>query len=354
VSAQAWDRAVRWGDEETALFKAAMTHSLVIWLAMPHHAAISIAVLATVLVTLLVRLALNMRYELRINARLKNNHDYRLRQDATYSQASKELEKLKDKIARKTEGAMIVDLIHDLAGRIFRVDREATPHNITFEQAFDIMNTVRSTRPDGPIVIILHTLGGPSLATEFIAAALKRHKGRVLAFVPYVAMSGGTLVALAADQIHLGSNAALGPIDTQYGPFAFAAYKKLYELKRERADDAVLLNYFKAEIREKSIKERLQAVAAEHNREAVESLLDPDLPHDRRITAQDAGDFHLHVTASDFPSEIYQYVETRLLMLRRYKELMVQPMQEALRKQRPPEDSDEERDDELPKAKSAR
>ena len=298
------------------------------WLNTARLEEIGVALTFAVLLMLLLSIAMRWR---RIRERLKKNADYRLRQDVTYSQASKRLEDLKNTIARKTKGAMIVDLVHDFSD--FPLERENTPASITFEQAFEIMNTIRSADAHGPVVIILHTLGGYSLAAEFIAASLKRHPGRVKAFVPYVAMSGGTVVALAADEITLGHDAALGPIDTQYGHYPFAAYKKLYDFKKAETGDVALLNYFEAEVREQTTLDRLRNVAATHNFAAVPKLLNPALPHDRRITAADAADFNLKISTDSFPPEIYEYIETRLIMLRRYKELIVQPLQDHLREQ---------------------
>jgi ClpP class serine protease len=68
--------------------------------------------------------------------------------------------------------------------------------------------------------MILHTPGGLVLAAEQIAKALVEHKGKVTVFVPHYAMSGGTLIALAADQIVMDSNAVLGPIDPRGGRHA--------------------------------------------------------------------------------------------------------------------------------------
>ncbi len=51
--------------------------------------------------------------------------------------------------------------------------------------------------------IILHTPGGLVLATEQIANALIRHKGKITVFIPHYAMSGGTMLSLAADEIVL-------------------------------------------------------------------------------------------------------------------------------------------------------
>ena len=52
-----------------------------------------------------------------------------------------------------------------------------------------------------PIDIILHTPGGLVLAAEQIAHAILKHPGEVTVFVPHYAMSGGTFIALAADEI---------------------------------------------------------------------------------------------------------------------------------------------------------
>lgn len=57
------------------------------------------------------------------------------------------------------------------------------------------------TPADRPIDLILHTPGGLVLAAEQIAHGLALHQGKVTVFVPHYAMSGGTLLALTADEI---------------------------------------------------------------------------------------------------------------------------------------------------------
>jgi len=73
------------------------------------------------------------------------------------------------------------------------------------------------TPKEMPIDLVLHTPGGLVLASEQIACVLKRHQGKVTVFVPHYAMSGGTLVALAADEIVMDPDAVLGPVDPQLG-----------------------------------------------------------------------------------------------------------------------------------------
>lgn len=88
---------------------------------------------------------------------------------------------------------------------------------IDIEDSEAILRAIRLTPPEMPIDLILHTPGGLVLASEQIACALKRHKGKVTVFIPHYAMSGGSLIAMAADEIAMDPNAVLGPVDPQLG-----------------------------------------------------------------------------------------------------------------------------------------
>src|SRR2546430_10111547 len=82
-----------------------------------------------------------------------------------------------------------------------------------------VMRGIQPTDPDLPLDIVLHTPGGLVLASLQIARAINRHRGKVTAVVPHYAMSGGALIALAADEIVMSDYAVLGPIDPQIGQF---------------------------------------------------------------------------------------------------------------------------------------
>jgi hypothetical protein len=94
-----------------------------------------------------------------------------------------------------------------------------------------VLRAIRLTPPEQPIDIILHTPGGLVLAAEQIAKALVERKGKVTVFVPHYAMSGGTLIALAADEIVMDANAVLGPVDPQLGDMPAASIIKVVEAK---------------------------------------------------------------------------------------------------------------------------
>jgi ClpP class serine protease len=103
---------------------------------------------------------------------------------------------------------------------------------IDIEDSEEILRAIRATPSDQPIDLILHTPGGLVLAAEQIAKALVEHKGKVTVFVPHYAMSGGTLIALAADEIVMDSNAVLGPVDPQIGDMPAASIVKILDYKR--------------------------------------------------------------------------------------------------------------------------
>ncbi|HWH77878.1 MAG TPA: ATP-dependent Clp protease proteolytic subunit [Candidatus Binatus sp.] len=103
---------------------------------------------------------------------------------------------------------------------------------IDIEDSEEILRAIRATPKDQPIDLILHTPGGLVLAAEQIAKALVEHKGKVTVFVPHYAMSGGTLIALAADEIVMDSNAVLGPVDPQIGDMPAASIVKILDFKK--------------------------------------------------------------------------------------------------------------------------
>ncbi|MGH7186641.1 MAG: SDH family Clp fold serine proteinase, partial [Pseudomonadota bacterium] len=116
---------------------------------------------------------------------------------------------------------------------------------IDIDDSEQVLRAIRLTPPEMKIDIILHTPGGLVLAAEQIASALKRHKGNVTVFVPHYAMSGGTLLALAADEIVMDPDAVLGPVDPQLGgpqgSYPAASILKALEQPNPNRDDQTLI-----------------------------------------------------------------------------------------------------------------
>jgi ClpP class serine protease len=91
----------------------------------------------------------------------------------------------------------------------------------------EILRAIKLTDADVPIELIVHTPGGLVLAAGQISHALRRHRAKVTVFVPHYAMSGGTLIALSADEIVMDPNAVLGPVDPQLGQSPAASVLKV-------------------------------------------------------------------------------------------------------------------------------
>src|SRR3981081_4532746 len=113
---------------------------------------------------------------------------------------------------------------------------------IDINDSEDVLRAIQMTDADVPLDLVLHTPGGLVLAALQIAKAVREHKGKVTVFVPHYAMSGGTLIALAADEIVMCEHSVLGPIDPQLGESPAASLIKVVEQKPiERIDDQTLI-----------------------------------------------------------------------------------------------------------------
>jgi ClpP class serine protease len=113
----------------------------------------------------------------------------------------------------KEHGTRVITMIHRQERRSlfgFAVSR-----HIDLEDAQTVIAAIKDTPDDTPIDLIIHTPGGIVLAAMQIARAVEAHPAKVTAYVPVYAMSGGTLIALAADEIVMGEFSVLGPIDPQ-------------------------------------------------------------------------------------------------------------------------------------------
>jgi ClpP class serine protease len=128
---------------------------------------------------------------------------------------------------------------------------------IDINDSEDVLRAIQMTDDDVPIDIVLHTPGGLVLAALQIARAVREHKSKVTVFVPHYAMSGGTLISLAANEIVMSKHAVLGPIDPQIGESPAASLVKVAEQKPiGRVDDQTLIQ---ADVGRKAIAQVKQA-----------------------------------------------------------------------------------------------
>jgi ClpP class serine protease len=174
-----------------------------------------------------------------------------------------------------------------------------------------VIRAIHLTDPNVPIDLILHTPGGLVLAATQIARAINRRKGKVTALVPHYAMSGGTLIALAADEIVMSDHAVLGPVDPQLGQYPAVSLLKTVEQKsKDRLDDETLIF---ADQAKKSITQ-VQTTVRELLRGKYPDSLADNLAtmlsegrwtHDFPITFEYAKDLGLHIS-SEMPPQVLE------------------------------------------------
>lgn len=174
-----------------------------------------------------------------------------------------------------------------------------------------VLRAIDMTDPDVPIDLILHTPGGLVVASLQIARAVNGHRGKVTVFVPHLAMSGGTLLALAADEIVMCEHAMLGPIDPQLNGLPAASIIKAVEQKPvAEVDDQTLIL---ADIGRKAIRQ-IEAEATElltdplpreRAAEVARTLSEGRWTHDYPISARAARELGLPV-GTDMPREIIE------------------------------------------------
>jgi ClpP class serine protease len=139
----------------------------------------------------------------------------------------------------KQRGATVITLIH----------RQETMSLLGFplvrfidiDDAESVLRAIHETPSGRPIEIILHTPGGMVIAARQIASALADHDAQVTAVVPHYAMSGGTLIALACDEIVVDSHASLGPVDPQINQHPAASYVEVARMPGDHDDQTLLM-----------------------------------------------------------------------------------------------------------------
>ncbi len=186
---------------------------------------------------------------------------------------------------------------------------------IDIEDSESILRAIRLTPVDTPIDMIVHTPGGLVLASEQIAKALIKHQAKVTIFIPHYAMSGGSLIAFAGDEIVMDENAVLSPLDPQIGEYpAVSLLNVLKQKPMKNIDDKTLVL---ADVAKKGLKQVCEAIVdilvgnnmkKERAVEIANLLSSGQWTHDYPIDYEIAKRIGLPVQVG-LPGEIYQLME---------------------------------------------
>ncbi len=217
----------------------------------------------------------------------------------------------------KTRGTQVITLIH----RQETISFLGIPlaRYIDIDDSERVLRAIRAAQKDVPIDIILHTPGGLALAATQIAMALKAHPAKKTVIVPHYAMSGGTLIAFAADKIIMDPHAALGPVDPQLGDMqgsypATSLIAVVGKKKIDEIDDKTLIyaeearkamsqmrNLLKKILEEKCGGEKMESI--------IEEFVSGKYTHDNPFMAEQAQSLLGECVQTDVPEEVYALMD---------------------------------------------
>jgi len=207
----------------------------------------------------------------------------------------------------KAHGTRVITMIHRQEKRSlfgFSVAR-----HIDMEDAQTIIAAIKATPENKPIDLVVHTPGGLVLAAMQIARAVEAHPAKVRVFVPVFAMSGGTLIALAADEIILGEFSVLGPIDPQLMGLPAASIvaakkakpvEKVFDLTLVLAD---VSEKALAQVKRHAVELMTPRMKASEAKKLAEKLAGGHWTHDYALTAEEAKQIGLPVKVG-MPKEV--------------------------------------------------
>ena len=232
-----------------------------------------------------------------------------LQKQALLRSRRRELEKL-----GRNRGSNVITLIH----RQETISILGVPISryIDIDDSEEVLRAIRLTPDETPIDIIIHTPGGIALAATQIALALEAHPARKTVMIPHYAMSGGTLIALAADEIMMDPHAVLGPVDPQLGDqkgmYAASSILRVVETKKtDELDDRTL--YLAEESRKAigQIKALVRKLVSdlhdeEKTEEIVEELVSGKYTHDFPVTAEEVCELLGACVNRELPMEVYR------------------------------------------------
>jgi len=174
---------------------------------------LGVAITAAVNSLIVIAILVKMRAD-HIQQRKNENGTHRPTIPPTQFKTKSEILSWRNKIISELEqerGTKVITMIHKkelwsgLDGR----------SEIGMEDAETVLQQIRHTPSNKPIDLILHTPGGHAVAAQMMAMAIKSHPERVTVMIPYFSMSGGSLMAVASDEIRMEKYSVLGPVDPQ-------------------------------------------------------------------------------------------------------------------------------------------
>lgn len=127
---------------------------------------------------------------------------------------AKEINDPKSKIINHLENLVSKSSLKEKYNLLFIYDDTGSITRYTSNQIYAALSERKEDKKD--ILLILYSLGGHVEPAYLIAKCCKEYsKNKFIVAMPRHAKSAATLIAIGADEIHMGSMSEMGPIDPQ-------------------------------------------------------------------------------------------------------------------------------------------
>lgn len=222
----------------------------------------------------------------------------------------------------------IIDIVHKIdQGSAISSLLSSTDTCITIKTHMDFVKTYEKMDKDKDIHVLIHTVGGALSSAEAICNCIANHKGKgkVIAYIPYYAYSGGCAIMLACDKVFMHRNAIIGPCDAQkpVGKLSTHSIKAIIDTveykkdKDQKIDEEWYANSVDAEsckTRQKGFVDNLVKRGTLHEQLAekiYDEFFSGKYNHDKIFSAQEAKELGLNVEIVDsMPAVLKDIVES--------------------------------------------
>ena len=280
--------------------------------------------LAGVLIAIAIAILWYTAHAVWISQRARAQAKIRRRQFQSKDDATRRANAAQATLQNQFHRPIVLELINDIT---FDDTGRGAKKSVDIDSAIEILSPLKDAADNQPVEIILHTVGGWSIAAEMIANAIRNRKGSTKAYVPYIAMSAGTMIAMACKEVYLGKDASLGPVDGQLAGFPLSSFNRLAAEKRpENMDEEWLLLSYRAEkLRKDELEKAAHLISEEHKKldsgsgicRVVDELVRKERPHDTLLGFKAVKDMGMNVKEG-CPEAVYALVDHRVDAIRKH------------------------------------
>lgn len=174
----------------------------------------------------------------------------------------------------------------------------------------------------GRVAFVIESPGGYARPAYQIATLFRRHCGGFLSIVPSYAKSGATLLALGGDDIYLGMDAELGPLDAQLRDpdreqitsalDEVSALERLHSVALDQFDQTMMLLSFRTEKKTETLLPMAMSFSAEMMKPLLDKIDTVHYTQQSRIL-KEAEDYAIRLLQAKYGQERAEQIARRLV-----------------------------------------